>query len=585
MPDGGALSTDDPRSVLGQLVWRIRYRIVFGAALVLYLFLSLHFYLGAGRDDVFISMWVGEAMAEGHGFVNHNLERVEICTSLLHALVLAFFAKYAPGHVFTLNKLAGLVCGGAVLSVLHTYRGALLADVKKRQFAAYLAMMLLVSTNPGFLYWNLGGLETPFVTLLFALYAAQVAAHWQRPTIRAEVGIAIAAALYALARPEGLFLVLFGAIYVALFYWFTGWRSSLLIVVLIPAVTTALVMVWRYSYFGQCFPNPVYAKTGPLIEAVQNGLTYFGQFYTASLFLTWSLGVAAALFVHYAALLWRSLDRDLAPRLRNRLNHLSTLGLVVAVNLVVVLAGGDWMEHFRFFAPEIPLLVVISVVTGFRLFSRVFGAAGSPRARRVALTVGITLLMTLAVSNAKQSDLNVPRPLAVRNVSNIHDYALSHVFADLTGLDQRLILLNRDHEREFTLLEPFLKETLPRLYREHGHITIATGQMGCFPYLIKKRFPQYNLYFVDHLGLCDKTVSRMPLPKDHIGLTHGRFTDEVIAGMVPILSDYVRSKKPQMLYMLGFVADMDERVERLRRCGYDVIFDDGPEKVFFNPDP
>ena len=87
-------------------------------ALAFYFYISLTYYVGAGRDDTFITFWTGISLAEGHGFVNYNFEQVEMSSSLLHTLIVAVINTFAPNFIYTINKALGLITGATLLLVL-----------------------------------------------------------------------------------------------------------------------------------------------------------------------------------------------------------------------------------------------------------------------------------------------------------------------------------------------------------------------------------------------------------------------------------------------------------------------------------
>src|SRR5215208_3886356 len=97
-------------------------------ALVIYFYNSVTNYLGAGRDDTFITLWAGISLAEGHGLVNYNFEPVEMSSSLLHTLVIGIIHLFAPDFIYTINKILGLLAGATLLIVLHQKRNSLFGN-------------------------------------------------------------------------------------------------------------------------------------------------------------------------------------------------------------------------------------------------------------------------------------------------------------------------------------------------------------------------------------------------------------------------------------------------------------------------
>src|SRR6266511_2572118 len=134
-------------------------------ALAIYFYNSIANYVGAGRDDTFITLWTGISLAEGHGFVNYNFEPVEMSSSLLHTLVVGVIHLFAPDFIYTINKALGLLAGATLLIVLHQKRNSLFGNDVSGIMALGITYAGLANSR-SWLYWNLGGLETPFQTFI-----------------------------------------------------------------------------------------------------------------------------------------------------------------------------------------------------------------------------------------------------------------------------------------------------------------------------------------------------------------------------------------------------------------------------------
>jgi len=79
------------------------YQIIsFVVLCVMYIGVQLNWYLAAGRDDTYITLWSAFGVSQGHGFVNYNLQPAEISSSLLHVLILSLFALVQPDNLFVM---------------------------------------------------------------------------------------------------------------------------------------------------------------------------------------------------------------------------------------------------------------------------------------------------------------------------------------------------------------------------------------------------------------------------------------------------------------------------------------------------
>ena len=544
------------------VLFRHRYTIVLALAIATFCWLGATRYLGAGRDDVFITLYAGQALADGQGIVNYNGDRVEMSSSLSHTLIIAAIDLIAPNFVFTLNKIVGGLCGVLTLVALYFGRGVMFR-VGRWRFPTYALTLSLTATNPAFLYWSFGGLETPFAGLFLTCYAVSLLHHRFKQTPFADTAVIGAQCLYILTRPEGFYLILFTAVYLALMK-IIARRPLRLRILLIPIAFLATLTAFRWMYFGALLPNTVYAKSGGIREGVANGFVYFTNFYDASLLLLCAFAIQCVLFIVYTRYLAKAFH-SLPRRTPLPLANILLFGLVLAAQLVVLFSGGDWMEHFRFFAPIMPLLIVLTIGAVARCIEQYSLAANAPRTAAIAL-VGFGVA-AFAV-NLRQSDINIPRPLPRENVSSALPYSLRDILSAGANLDQAIMELNAGAGRDQRLLIPFFRDVLPDLHNRSGGLVVATGQMGFFPYWLKRMHPDYTVEFVDTLGLCDRTVAQMPLSKDHTGVADGRFVDEVLDGQVPLLSDYLKSRSPNLVYFLGYDPEVERRLQMYAQHGF-----------------
>ncbi|MBU0753761.1 MAG: hypothetical protein KJ645_01385 [Planctomycetes bacterium] len=561
------------------------YPLVALISLAAFAFLGLKYYLGAGPDDCYITLWAGENLAKGHGMVNHNFEPVEISSSLLHTLMVAGMTLVAPGHTYLINKLAGLIAGMLVFVLICRNRERLFPWPENRFIATCLTCATLAGT-PSFLYWSLGGLETPFVALLLLWCALGYVRYFQSPTRKHEVLLIIAQCLMLMVRPEAIYIVPFTAVFIGLYTWSRTARWGLLRIFLVPALFCATLAALRFIFFGSLLPNPAYAKTGTGPLPLETGFNYLLEFYSSS-FLSAVFGAALCLLVlYYAALLFLSFRnrRILADRADGSLIFL--LGLVLTLHLFVLLSGGDWMEYFRFMQQMLPLTVILTLGFAFklfRLFCRGWRLDLTSASRNGSLGCFVILLFgPLWVQHWYQTDTVTAEINGEKKLvgSSALPCDLWKLLTDGPGLEERVMMLNERYIRDTVYLFPFLKNTLPNLYEESGELVIATPQMGLFPYHLKKIHPDYKLYFIDTRGLCDPHVARLEVEGGVFGLKWGGSLGKIIGGEAGPLSDYVFSKKPNLLYR---VTEPPEVVRLLERKGYQPAFVSPGAAFFYHP--
>ena len=280
-------------------------------------------------DDAFILVRYAQNLAEGQGAVFNPGERVEGFTSPamvgLEAVLLR--AGVEPLEAVKVLGLGwGLVLLGATLALTRELSGS--------RVAAGLAG-LLVALHPGVAVACINGLETaPFA----ALVALGLALHVRARSARDEGLAGGALALALLFRIEAALPLAFIGVS-ALVRWRHApdrWRRWLALA-LPTLVLVVPVVVFKALWFGSLTPNTLLAKvprdaTGRLAS----GLDYLAQYGTAqqgyfALLALWALAFKA--------------DR--------RFLLLASLATVWAGYVASV--GGDWMPHFRFLVPLVPL--------------------------------------------------------------------------------------------------------------------------------------------------------------------------------------------------------------------------------------
>lgn len=562
-----------------------RYVLVLILALILFAYLGLTQYLGAGRDDSFITLWAGENLAVGKGFVNHNFETVEISSSMLHTLVVAGLALINQSWIYFLNKLVGLFAGGFILWLIFRFREVLIPWPEHR-FLAYSFIQAALSTTPAFVYWALGGLETPFVTLLCTLAGILLILYWREPGAGIGILLIIVQSFLILARPEGFFIVLFTVIFLALFSWSSGWTWRTLPLVILPSAFFFALGLFRLSLFRAFWPNPVYAKASLGAWKFSAGLSYLREFYGSSLFVLF-LGMASGVLVfHYGILLVRSLKTRELLKTRKDGFLILLLGLVVTGHLFVLLSGGDWMEYFRFMHPVFPFMVVLSLGFTVRILSvvvaRVNQAGVSAPVRWGFPLLAAACFLFLIVQNFYQKDrvTSWKGDMYIHIGSSATPCRLLDLLAAGSELDERVKMLNKCYARDKELLFPFLGGKFVELYQQSGALVIATPQMGLFPYYLKRKYPDFNLTFIDTRGLCDPNVAHMDIQNGPYGIEWGGSLARIIAGEVGPLSEYVLSKKTNMLYRVN---ETPWGIVRLEEYGFRTVLKETFAMVFFNP--
>lgn len=499
-------------------------------------------YIAAGRDDAFISLWTGRALAEGRGLVNYNDEPVEMASSLLHTLLIAGLSLLVSDSLFIANKLLGTGAGLLLLIVLYRRRWLLFSDCGAPLIACGMTLLLLAN-DPAWLYWNAGGLETPYQSLLLFLYGIHCARYWR--TGSGALPVAVIQLLYLFVRPEGFLIVLCTCVFGAacLFLKKPLAAKQAAIVIGLPALFFLAAACLRYLAFGTFFPNPVYAKIGTDIIGhagrVGQGIAYLKDFYASGLHVKLQ-GIILLCVCGYYFHLFFIARRSAA--IAEEFPRLVWVGLIAIHHLFVVLAGGDWMERHRFMAPVVPCITLVTIIFPVRWIASLRHVPLRRAAASAGVMVFVLMVGALAVRHPAQSENCAPEKKTT----------ITSMFLRLDSLHEAVMLRNCTYRRDYEGMGPFIDNELPRLYEQLGRrLMIVTVQMGYVPYHIKTKYPGLNIQFIDTRGLGDAHIARLPLQRDTSGLAAGVQIESIVSGRMQELSAYVLSKQPNMLYMIG----------------------------------
>lgn len=526
-------------------------------ALAVYFYHSIIYYIGAGRDDTFITLWTGISLAEGHGLVNYNFEPVEMSSSLLHTLMVAVIHILASNFIYTINKALGLIAGAALLIVLYQKR-YLLFGRDLSGIATFAITSLGLANNRAWLYWNLGGLETPFQTLIIFLYGIHLIEFWKTPV--KILPLVILQILYMLVRPEGFILIFFTGIFIIARAKFHQplHRKQIILLIGIPSSIFFSILIVRYLNFGLLLPNPVYAKVylgigNNTISNLNAGIKYLIGFYTSSPYVAIQLVILIALVIHSARILINQRTKlDSGPSTLD-FGFMLWLGLILFNHLFVLSTGGDWMEFFRFIVPVVPFLVILTTCSVFRTVNAIFKKHHLSKPYFETFTnmaLGVLFLIAIATNSAQRDNYESQ---GFHNCSEKIDLSKIHSLElDSRPLDEKLVLLNCAGKRDWEGLMPFITDELPVFYESlDQNITIASFQMGFFPYYVKKVHPTMKIEFVDTLGLADSHIAQMQGHRESYGLREGTKIVNIFSGQSGKLSEYILSRNPNMIYVLN----------------------------------
>jgi arabinofuranosyltransferase len=346
-------------------------------------------------DDAYISFVYARNLAE-HGELVFNLgQYVEGYTNFLWTLLLGVGMLLGIPPEWSAKILAAVFAIVTLLVVCRTIERAL----GRRSPWGTLPALLLAASS-GYACWTSGGLETQLFTMLVAIALDAVVAAEEPNRESALYRAAVALALAAMTRPEGVLvagilgLVRIGCNLIArrpVLGMPEGFAAFLFLSLWAPW------FAWRYWYYGHLFPNTYYVKASGEwdVPAKAKEMTRMGAYYV----WVW-VKQTKLLYLLPVALVGLVVARPRTPRF--------ALGLACAAIAAVYIpytisVGGDFMGLHRFIMPLF-VVAAIAVTLGLEwLVARV-----PERARRhVGAVVGIAIVAAFAVTQIQLTRASV----------------------------------------------------------------------------------------------------------------------------------------------------------------------------------
>jgi len=337
-------------------------------------------------DDAYIAFrYVANSLA-GRGLVWNPapFHPVEGYTSFLWVVLLravwSGFGVEPPASANVLSLVCGL--GQLALAMLWLRRLPLPASMERaRRPLAALALLGIV-TNRTFLAWMSSGLETALFNVLLFWWATETAlpespfaaprAGRDEPRPGRQCRAAVAAALLALARPDGMLAVLATAALFAV-RWIGGPASAGRSrrgppLAALPLLVPVVHLLWRRGFYGDWLPNTYHAKHVAAWPTM-------GAAYATSFVLEYGLLVWIALA--YVAVRRALLDPLRPPLLATLRGHAAgaavTAVLLLHAAYYTLVIGGDHFEY-RVYSQLVPVLFVSAAWLAARVVRRPTGA-------------------------------------------------------------------------------------------------------------------------------------------------------------------------------------------------------------------
>ncbi len=357
--------------------WR-RFTLALAASLSCLGAASWHIWNRLGRprtgiDDADITLVYARHLSAGHGFVyNVGGERVEGASSPLWTFLAAAVSRLTAVPEPILAVASVLAVSLALATLMHVVSEQVRADdpaspsAKVRGALAGTAVLLWSLAAPEFTAWTCLSLMETGLWCAELVTATAILLVWvSRPVrnARSPRALAFLTVAIVLTRPEGVLVSLLLLLLAACVELITREKASRALDQLRPAVvatvvTVAASTVIRLLYFGVPLPNAFYAKIGGDVGyELAQGWAYWQEFGRASL----GALVATLVGILFAAgaLLQKRKGSWVRPERAGVIAGAVWIGaVVVALQAIPVLLGGDHFEGFRFYQPIWPLLAL-----------------------------------------------------------------------------------------------------------------------------------------------------------------------------------------------------------------------------------
>ncbi|MFL6203311.1 MAG: hypothetical protein ACJ76J_29445 [Thermoanaerobaculia bacterium] len=383
-------------------------------------------------DDAGITFVYARNLAAGHGLVSQpGLPPVEGFSNFLW--MLAFVPAFLAGlfDPVIVPKLASL----AFLAGSFILLDRSLFSLTGRRAVSLVTLLLLAICSP-LVIWTVSGLENPLYVFLLCLLLWLIVRERLRER---EIGAlplaagAVAAGL-ALTRPDG---ILFAGLYPLLtIATGKGWRGRSFRYAAVFSALLGAFLLFRWSYFGDLYPNTFYAKGGPNAKVYLDLLTLQPRMTAKAFDLFESVAGPGNVLLPVALLAGTAF---LIGRRRFEARHAVLLAFACFGAVPFLLLPFDWMEEYRFGTPFFPFLYAYAVTLAASLGEMLLP---DPARRRLpALVAGLAAVGLSLTLFAGRSILFAATP-TVSFQEVVERFGLRYNrYADLLKLDQGSILL------------------------------------------------------------------------------------------------------------------------------------------------
>ncbi len=453
-------------------------------------------------DDAYISFRYVRSLVEGRGLVFNPGERVEGYTNFLWVLELAAIWKTTGLRPETASGLLSLLYTAGTIAL--TAKLALGTPFRERRFLVALGALLLLAASHTFAIWSTSGLETRQFTFLLLAAAVSLGSKERPRLVLASIALAAAEA----TRPEAN--LLFGCALAWLVL--GGARRKELVAFAAPyAVLVLAHFAWRWSYYGDLWPNTYYAKH--IRGWPEAGIRYFGA--------------ATIEFGLYALVPLAALGAVRRARAGDRILLLAFLWIVPHA-FYVLWIGGDHFEYrvLDFYWPFLAVAALDGLVS---LARPALAAALYPIL--LLCTSGVQVLKEIATSGltTRKETHGLAAAITRERFPALHSIpGLSSVFERYNATNK--YLAKHGIAVPYVEHEVFWRDQLAQFegYEAlHGTGAIPKDAVTFRESIGVSGYYLPDLVIIDNNGLTDRHVAHLPIstPNDGRYMAHERSAD------------------------------------------------------------
>jgi hypothetical protein len=461
-------------------------------------------------EDAWISLKYARNLAEGHGLVtNETGSHEEGFSNLALVLAVAAFMQFGFSDLLVAKAIGIVSVVASAVALVWIMQGGVVRAWRVNSASAGTILVLAAFMfTEATVTWSTAGLETTLYGFFLTLQFVFLVIYLRTGSSRALAALPFACLLAEMTRPEGLLFLGFTAVVTYLISrYFHGLtlRLSLTRTAAVLGISMLLVSVhvaWRLYYFGQPLANPAYVK---LAVSIWNPLSARLE-YIAGYFADQSWMHEGLFGAGIVAVITRLRSQAVSDTERMRWMVAAIAAGFVAVEAVFVLvAGADYMAHYRFLAPITPETAVVMAYGATALLDWT-GLKKEPRKVIVLIVMTISLVYASGAKNSDRPSWYVLSP----------DYEM---------------VPHEGNERAWNNIRE-IKSALTSI----GSNTYAHSEFGFIPYHLR------GVRGIDMMGLNNHIVAKT-------------FASYPIAEASKAARDYVLSNLPGVISTYGYWRD------------------------------